>query len=171
MRELQLGQDRSRIMIPIRDASGELRGVLCYRLAALANKMLAVPGTRLGLIPHPAREPSQRILLVEGPPDMIAARSRGWPAIAVPGDHAWKPEWAQLLQGRAVTVLMDSDQPGRDAAQRIATDLRAVATVRVVDLAPDRDDGYDLTNWLLEQAQQRRARCTASSSQKPTITR
>ena len=51
--------------------------------------MLAVPGTRLGLIPHPAKETSDRILLVEGPPDMVAARS-GLPAIAIPGTNAWR---------------------------------------------------------------------------------
>jgi len=171
MRELELGYDRFRITIPIRNATGHLRGVLRYRPNAPTDKMLAIPGTRLGLIPHPARERSPRILLVEGPPDMLAARSQRWPAIAVPGDHAWRPEWARLLQGRAVTVVMDSDAAGRDAAQRIATDLQTVATVRVLDLAPGRDDGYDLTNWLSEQPQRRRPRCTASLSSKPTITR
>jgi hypothetical protein len=38
--------------------------------------MLAALGSRMGLIPHPTGETSERILLVEGPPDMIAARSR-----------------------------------------------------------------------------------------------
>jgi len=42
-----------------------------------APKMLAARGTRLGLIPHPAAEPSTWVVLVEGPPDMISARSRG----------------------------------------------------------------------------------------------
>ena len=101
--------------------------------------MLAVRGTRLGLIPHPAAEPSTWVVLVEGPPDMISARSRGLPAIAVPGDDAWEPEWAQLLAGRHVSVVLDCDRAGRDAAARIAGDLKA-AGVRgsIVDLAPDR---------------------------------
>lgn len=171
MRALELGHDQGRITIPIRNHAGELRGVLRYRPTALTHKMLAVPGTRLGLIPHPARERSPRILLVEGPPDMIAARSHGWPAIAVPGDHAWRPEWAALLKDREVTVVMDSDTAGRDAARRIASDLRRVAAVRVVDLAPGRKDGFDLTDWLSEQPQRRRSRCPASLSSKPTITR
>ena len=131
--------------------------------------MLAAPGTRLGLIPHPDRESSRRLVLLEGPPDMIAARSRRWPAIAVPGDHAWQPGWARLLADREVIVVMDSDAAGRAAAQRIAADLAPVAHVRVVDLAPARDDGFDLTNWLLHH-QQRRTGWTPSSSSKPTIT-
>jgi hypothetical protein len=44
---------------------------------------------------------------------------------------------------------MDCDRAGRDAGARIARDLKA-AGVRgsIIDLAPDRDDGYDLTDWL-----------------------
>ena len=170
IRELELGYDGWRITIPIRNAGGELRGVLRYKPNAVANKMLGVPGTRLGLIPHPAGEPSPRIILVEGPPDMIAARSRGWSAIAVPGDHAWRPEWAQLLAGRAITVLMDSDAAGRAAADRIARDLATHAEVRTVDLAPARSDGFDLTDWLRQQPRPRRAPCPPSSLSRPTIT-
>jgi Toprim-like len=170
MRELEVGHDRWRFTIPIRGESGQLTGVLRYRPASRTHKMLAIPGTRLALIPHPAREGSRRVLLVEGPPDMLAARSRGWPAIAVPGDHAWQSRWGRLFDGRAVTVAMDSDAAGRAAARRIEEDLKAhAASVRVVDLAPDRDDGYDLTNWLLDQQQGRRRRCARFSSPKPTI--
>ena len=89
------------------------------------------------------------MVLVEGPPDMIAARSQGLPAIAVPGDDAWEPEWAQLLVGRLVSIVLDCDLAGREAAARIAGDLKAVG-VRgsIIDLAPGRHDGYDLTDWL-----------------------
>ena len=49
-------------------------------------------------------------------------------------------------------VVLDCDRAGRDAAKRIAGDLKA-AGVRgsIVDLAPDRHDGYDLTEWLDER--------------------
>ena len=44
---------------------------------------------------------------------------------------------------------MDADEAGRRAAQRIERDLTAVArTVTIADLAPERHDGYDLTDWL-----------------------
>jgi DNA primase len=110
--------------------------------------MVTASGTRLGLIPHPAAEPSRHVLLVEGPPDAIAARSHGLPALAVPGTDAWKPDWAPLLAGRTVTIIMDADRVGRNAATRIARDLADLAEVKVVDLAPERDDGYDLTDAL-----------------------
>ena len=82
---------------------------------------------------------------------MIAARSHGHPAIAVPGTSAWQPDWAHQLACRAVTVVMDCDPAGRDAAARIAADLRPLAAVRVKDLAPGRNDGYDLTDRLLDR--------------------
>ena len=151
MRELELGIDRGRITIPIRSGGGRLRGLLRYQPDhSRRPKMLAAPGSRLGLVPHPVVEPSQRILLVEGPPDMIAARSRGLASIAVPGDHAWQPTWAQLLIGRRVAIAMDSDAEGRAAAERIAGDLAAHVDVQLIDLAPHRIDGYDLTDWLLD---------------------
>lgn len=149
IRELGLGLDRGRITIPIRTSAGQLRGLLRYRPDPTHGpKMLAAPGTRLGLIPHPAAERSEHIVLTEGPPDMIAARSCGLPAIAVPGDHAWRKQWAQLLEGRRVTVIMDADPAGRAAAIRIARDLASAAQPQIIDLAPDRTDGYDLSDWL-----------------------
>ena len=148
--ELGCGWERGRVIIPIRDGAGGVRGVLRYAPSHdRAPKMLAVAGTRLGLIPHPAAEPSEWIVLVEGPPDTISARSRGLPAIGVPGDDAWERGWAALLAGRWVSVITDCDRAGREAAVRIASDLKA-AGVRgsIIDLAPFRSDGYDLTDWL-----------------------
>lgn len=152
MRDLGLGLDRGRITIPIRSRHGSLRGLLRYQpWPGTGPKMLALPGSRLGLIPHPAVEQSLHILLVEGPPDMITARSRGLPAIAVPGTDSFKPSWASLLAGRQVTIVMDADAQGRGAARRIAGCLGAHAeTVEILDLAPKRNDGYDLTDWLTD---------------------
>ena len=68
---------------------------------------------------------------------MISARSRGLPAIAVPGDDAWEPEWAHLLVGRYVSIVFDCDRAGRDAAARIAGALKAAGgRGSIVDLAP-----------------------------------
>jgi hypothetical protein len=137
----------------IRNGGGHLRGVLRYDpFGPRSPKMRALPGSRLGLVPHPARETSPYIIRVEGPPDMIAARSCSLAAIAVPGTNAWRPDWSSLLAGRHVTVVMDCDQAGRHAAEEIAESLAGAATtVEIVDLWPDRDDGYDLTDRILER--------------------
>lgn len=78
--------------------------------------------------PHPAAERSTRVLLAEGEPDMIAAWSRGPPAIAVPGVDGWRPAWARFLGGRVVTVMMDCDEQGRAARRRSAAISRRSAT-------------------------------------------
>ena len=151
IRELELGVDRGRITIPVRDHRRRLVGLLRNRPCSKPGqiKMWAAVGSRRQLLPHPAHEPSRRILLVEGEPDMIAARSRRLPAIALPGVQSWRPEWASLFAERQVTIVMDADPAGRESAAQINQDLRTVAAVRILDLAPGRNDGYDLTNWLL----------------------
>jgi hypothetical protein len=151
--ELEVGLDADgRLTIPIRTSGNALQGVLRYQpWRTHGPKMLAVPGTRLGLIPHPVREPALHIILVEGPADMIAARSSGLPAIAVSGTYAWRAEWAAAFAGRRVTVVMDCDRPGREAASRIASELAPCSDVAVLDLDPAREDGYDLTDALLDQ--------------------
>ncbi|MGZ4233802.1 MAG: toprim domain-containing protein [Solirubrobacteraceae bacterium] len=172
IRELDVGFDGTRITIPIRSAKHRLRGVLRYDPFGRRDpKMLAVPGTRLGLIPHPAAEVSERVIVVEGPPDMIAARSCGLPASAIPGTSAWQLSWAQLLEGRRVAVVMDCDAPGRGAADEIANALLVAAIhADVVDLWPDRHDGYDLTDRILERRRPRtvpRAAFTIASLLRP----
>jgi DNA primase len=150
MLELELGVDRGRITIPVHDDERELIGLLRYRPWPKPGeaKMLATAGSRRALMPHPAAEPSTHVLLVEGEPDMIAARSRGLPAIAIPGVDGWRPAWAHLLADREVTVMMDCDEQGRAAAAAIGSDLSSLSDVHVLDLAPD---GYDLTDWLLDE--------------------
>jgi len=166
MRALQVGFDGARITIPIRDAHGQLRGILRYDAFGRRDpKMRAAVGTRLGLTPHPSTETSNHIILVEGPPDMIAARSAGLPAIAIPGTNAWHPAWAELLASRRVTIVMDCDKPGRRAASEIAASLdRSAKAVEIVDLWPDHDDGYDLTDRILGR---RQARPWASNAVRP----
>jgi DNA primase len=148
--ELSLGYDCGRITIPVRDGRHRLVGLLRYRPFAEPGqpKMIATRGSRRALLPHPAAEPSRELLLVEGEPDMIAARSRGIPAIAVPGAKSWRTEWAPLFAGREVTIVMDCDRDGRRAAARIAQDLCGHVNATELDIAPDRNDGYDLTDLL-----------------------
>ena len=150
IKELDVGYDGERITIPIRNRHGQLRGVLRYDpFGKRTPKMLAIRGTRLGLIPHPDRDRREHVVLVEGPPDLIAARSAGLAAIAVPGTAAWRAEWALLLRHRHVTVVMDCDPPGRNAAAQVAHDLALVAaSITIADLDPRRQDGYDLSDHI-----------------------
>ena len=154
LHDLGCGWDKGRIATPVRSDAGELVGVLRYAPTHdHAPKLLAMAGTRLGLVPHPdAVDRTRWALLCEGMPDLLSARSRGLPAFAVPGDHAWESAWAPLFAGRSVSIVMDCDAQGRAAAQRIHDDLVAAeVTAAIIDLAPGRSDQYDLSDWLCER--------------------
>ena len=158
IRELEIGFDGARITIPIRDGHDDLRGVLRYDPFGRRDpKMLAVPGTRLGLIPHPAREASDRIILVEGPPDMVAARSSGLARDRHPGHDRLAPVVGPAAHGPARDGRHGLRRsPAARAAGEIADSLRAAAIpTDVVDLWPDRHDGYDLTDRILERRRTR----------------
>ncbi len=155
---LGVGLDGHRLAIPIRNAAGQLQGALRYAPTRRSGqlKAVAVPGSRHGLIPHPTSNGAEEIVLVEGAPDLISARSLGIPAFAVSAPDAWRAGWAELLAGRRVLVVMDCDRTGRTASARILADLHAAGARGVsVDLAPQRSDGYDLTDWLTHHCHHR----------------
>jgi hypothetical protein len=114
------------------------------------RKTLAAAGTTRDLWPDPATIDAATLFVVEGEPDVVTAAQLGLPAVAVPGAGKWQPEWAERLgRGRGrVVVLADSDGPGRKAAARWASEISVhCPDVRVLDLAPERDDGYDLSDY------------------------
>jgi archaellum biogenesis ATPase FlaH/biotin operon repressor len=117
------------------------------------------------LWPDPATVEGNVLLVVEGEPDAVTGATLGLPAVAVPGAGKWRPEWAaRLAQGRErVVVIPDADEPGRTAAQRVAAAVAEhCCDVRVLDLAPERDDGYDLSDYA-SLAQDDRERAQAAS--------
>jgi 5S rRNA maturation endonuclease (ribonuclease M5) len=65
----------------------------------------------------------------------------------------WVPELTQYFKERRVVILPDADEPGRKHAQKVAKAIHEVAaSVKVVDLHPDRSDGHDVTDWLKHDA-------------------
>lgn len=152
---LGVGWDRGRLTIPIRTATGQLQGLVRYTPwpHAGAPKALAVRGSTRDLFPAPEQLPPGRLVLCEGEPDALALLSGGVPATAVPGVGAWHRARPERFTGSSVVVVMDCDPPGRAAATRIEQALRAAGVaVEVVDLAPDRDDGFDVTDALQQDA-------------------
>jgi Protein of unknown function (DUF3631)/Toprim-like len=151
---LGLGLCRRRITIPVRDASGSLAGVLRYApnpTERRGPKLVADAGSRRELFPIPETLLGERwLFLVEGEPDAVAAHSLGLHAVAVGGVAGWKSEWGKWFRGRPVCIVFDCDHQGREAAAAVAADLVEVAAeVRLLDLDPAREDGYDFTDFVL----------------------
>jgi hypothetical protein len=152
LERLYVGFDGKRIILPIRDEQGELVNVLRYLPGERREgerKLLAARGRGRELFPSPESFDTAEMWLVEGEPDAISAHQLGLTGFAVPGSNGWRTTWAARFRGRVVVVCFDCDKAGRDAAQRVANSLVEEAReVRVVDLAPDRNDGFDLSDFV-----------------------
>jgi DNA primase len=145
-----------RLTFPIRNAGGELVGLVRYDPPLPGHKRVkarAAPGSRRELFPAPEMVEELDVTLVEGEADCVSAWSAGMVAVAIPGtSYSWSAERAQRFAGRRVTILFDCDKPGRTAAEKARKALEPYAeSVRVLDLDPARDDGFDLRDWLTEE--------------------
>ena len=151
LRKLNVGVCDKRLSFPIRDATGQLLNVVKYkpRPADGESKSLALRGRPRGLFPAPESAKGGVIWLVEGEPDAVSGATLGLSAVAVPGVKGWKSDYATRFAGRKVVVCMDCDEPGRTVAQSIADDLLSVGVEhQVLNLDPERSDGFDLGDYL-----------------------
>jgi hypothetical protein len=116
-------------------------------------KMKALAGAKRALYPDPAMVPPNGSIIVicEGEPDAVAARSADLDAYGVPGAPNWQHDWAESFRGAHVAVIFDCDEAGRNGAQKVAASLSGIAaSVKIIDLDEDSHDGYDLTKFLVE---------------------
>lgn len=150
---LGIGWDGQRLTMPVYDENHALINV-CRYLPNGSPKMLGLSHRPRGLFPAIERHDGTRpVWLVEGEPDAITGWSLRLPTVGVPGANGWRPEWAARFAGRDVVILPDCDDPGRRLADQVAMSLYGVAErVRVVDLDPNRTDGYDLSDAVRDGA-------------------
>lgn len=108
-----------------------------------------------------AVEAGRSVWLPEGEKDADALCELGFTATTNPmGASSWSDEYAESLKGAPwVLVLADCDEPGRKAAQARARSLHAQGIpTKVIDLAPERDDGYDVSDYIVEHGEEEAAK-------------
>jgi hypothetical protein len=91
------------------------------------------------------------IYFCEGEKDSDALAKLGFISTTVSeGAHAaWDSELTKWFRGRPLVVVPDADKPGRAHAEKVAKALNGVAaSVRILDLYPDRNDGSDVSDFL-----------------------
>lgn len=91
------------------------------------------------------------VWITEGEKDADSLRKLGF--IATTGGSAgkWRDEYTEALKGSYALVACDCDKPGRTHANAVAASLHeAGIPVKVIDLDPQRDDGYDVSDFLGE---------------------
>ncbi|HZU12144.1 MAG TPA: CHC2 zinc finger domain-containing protein [Chloroflexota bacterium] len=94
-------------------------------------KYLGLPGSKPLLGWETAKE-SAGVFLVEGVFDWLTLLNWGYPALALVGTHARPEVFSKLTRFEHVYLLLDSDEPGRCAAENIARRLGPRAeTVRL----------------------------------------
>lgn len=140
---------RETYTLPVFDVDGAVVNLRRYRPDPPEDvpKMAGLAGRSIQLYPS---VPSGWVLLVEGEWDALVGRSHGLPTVTSTGGvQGWKAGWDDLFYKRKVAICFDSDKPGREGAAKLARGLRTIASeLRVIDLTPDRSDGYDLTDWF-----------------------
>ncbi len=122
-------------------------GVYKYEL----NGVRRVP-YRLGeMLKRKARE---TVFVVEGEKDVDTLSAVGFCSTTNSQGAAWKwtGDFVEHFQGaKRVVFIADCDGPGRKAADERAKLVAAIVEdVRLVDFAPERSDGFDVSDWLGE---------------------
>ena len=157
---LGVGFDGDRVVFPVYDADGQLVSIVRYKPGHHPKTLVA--GVR-ELWPAPESIKAQGVLVVEGEPDRVSACELGYDAVGLPGAAIFKDDWPERFRGKRVTVCLDCDREGREAAARVVGLLGSAGVeARSVDLDPSRADGYDLGDCLLQAVRGGRVRDLAS---------
>lgn len=85
--------------------------------------------------------------LTEGEFDAMILEQQGFNAVGVPGVHRFKEEWRWLFLGCDIRIVMDGDQPGQEAAERLSGIIEPYANrVDVIDLP----EGEDVSSMFVK---------------------
>jgi KaiC/GvpD/RAD55 family RecA-like ATPase len=141
----------NRLVIEVCDGSGQQVGVEFYKAVDVGDdeeKLLALGKRNLWPAPEHYADGST-VVLVEGVGCALAVASLGMRPVAVPGAKGWKAEYAQRFSHlSSVWALPDADTPGRDLTRGATADLAAAGVeARIIDLS-DRNDGFDVADFL-----------------------
>lgn len=107
-------------------------------------------GVRLVLYCLPALKNAEHVLVVEGEKDVATAWSLGFTATTNAGGAGkWRDEYSECLRGKNITIIPDSDEPGRKHAEQVAKSLAGkAASIAILNLP---EPLKDLSEWPLSR--------------------
>jgi putative DNA primase/helicase len=152
LERLGVEHDHGRYVFTVYDHAGEVAGRVRYADDGSQPKMRADAGMSRDLWPRPEDVDGSYLVVVEGEPDAVTMAQLGLPVVALPGTGKWQSDWpARLAAGRdAVFFVADCDVVGRKRMEGAARRVAGITTAFVIDIAPDRDDGYDVGDAYLD---------------------
>jgi DNA primase len=148
-----------RLMIPVRDAVGRLKGFIGrlideqpdasgqYGRKYINQKGLQPSQLLFGL--HEARKQDEAIL-TEGPLDALRLQAEGLPAVALLGSGQCKPVHAKLLESAGieeVVLMLDADEAGRAGTVNA---IKALWEVEQRVYVAELPEGHDPDSYLDE---------------------
>lgn len=167
----EIGLYKSRIIVPIRGVDGSIVAARwrAYRKAGAGFRPLPHPKrkhpdtgkpltygvpTRFYGIREVAAEKGIPVWIVGGEFDKLRMTQEGFLAITSTSGEGAMPRYedAELLSGRDVFVCLDCDKAGRLGARKHGYALHKIgaSSIRIVDLNPSRDDGFDVSDYFDE---------------------
>jgi putative DNA primase/helicase len=118
--------------------------------AGWAAKLGAVRRVPYHLPALVAAGPDRWIFIVEGEADVLSLEEQGFVATTVAGGAGgWSDSFCRYFTQRRVAILPDNDDPGRDYARRVGSDLQGTAKeIRLVAL-PGVPKKGDVTDYFI----------------------
>jgi len=159
IRERKVGWSiaKNAYIIPIHDAAGGLVNVRYYKPKTprmeKAGRWGVTGHNEPRLYPVDVLESATSIVVCAGEWDALVLNQHGIPAVtSTGGETGWKSEWNDLFRDKHVRLVYDCDKAGRAGAAKVAHNLTPVAKeLRIVDLDPERSDGFDVTDWFVKE--------------------
>jgi len=158
----QLGWDGERITIPVYDEFNELVNIRRYKWDAAngAEKMenyVDFLGNKYGElrifgIDQLLNPEKKNIIWCEGETDSLILKQYGFVAVTpTSGAGSFRKEWSKLFKGKdCVYIVMDNDEAGRTAAQKLAEELYRVVQVKVVEWPEGFFEKGDPTDYFVK---------------------
>lgn len=141
VKQLKIGYDDGRIMIPIKSRTGywvnARRYLPVHRRVTGSNNAKCMNIKKLGqkrYYPYEAFD-EQQVFIVEGEKDCIAARSQGLNAVTSTGGSAIPSDEILLFKGKDVVLMLDTDSVGKRNVKNYLSLLKSIAkSISIIEL-------------------------------------
>lgn len=123
---LGLTQDERGLLIPYRDAQGEVTAIRCRHPEGAATRFSWLPQARL--LPYglwmALNQQARGLILCEGESDAHTLWQLDLPALGIPGAASFQTAWAPLMRDRPLWLHQENDQGGQTFIARTVELLR-----------------------------------------------
>jgi len=152
--EFQIGYEsaNNRYTFPVYSARGDVINIRRYKMGAKKAKFINMKGAYTKSMIWPLDNTfwnSGWVVIFEGEPDTVLARQHNIPAVTQTGGAGqWPKEVGHWFTNKIVFICYDSDNAGRDGADRVGNALKEYAKDIYVTSIPK--EGWDFTDYIMK---------------------